>query len=79
MYVCVCMVACVTQCVCACVCACVYTQIRKDKIRFIWDYNIIVSHEYNTRIVYKVTLQVDKYRRLKQRLTCTRCAVRNTT
>ena len=51
---------------------------RWFKIRFIWDYNI-VSHEYNTRIVYKVTLQVNKYRRLKQRLTCTRCAVRNTT
>ena len=48
------------------------------KIRFIWDYNI-VSHEYNTRIVYKVALQVNTYRRLKQRLTCTRFAVRNTT
>ena len=29
-----------------------------------------MSHEYNTRILYKVTLQVNKYRRLKQRLTC---------
>ena len=31
------------------------TSRTKDKIIFIWDYNI-VSHEYNTRIVYKVTL-----------------------
>ena len=28
-----------------------------------------MSHEYNTCIVYKVTLQMTKYSRLKQRLT----------
>ena len=32
-----------------------------DKIRFIWD-NDIVSNEYSTRILYKVTLHMIKYR-----------------